>query len=104
MPPPEPPKEIFETIRYVIASSIPSSRAEQLRHVLESNGATYLNQGLRDPSLTMVVTNSNRFEGWEDVSQKQGVDVVTEKWVERSLTLGKIHLSVSDIFCPLTSC
>ena len=95
MPPsPELPKEIFETIRYFIASSLPSSRAGELRHVLDSNGATYLDQGLRDISLTTAITNSNRFEGWEEISQRRGVDVVTDKWVERSLILGKLQLSV----------
>jgi hypothetical protein len=79
--------ELFASIRYIIASSLPVQRSDQLRHVLDINGAVYVEKGLLDPTLNTIITNSNRFEGWEDVSQR--VQVVVDKWVERSLILGK---------------
>ena len=80
---------VFSSIRYAIASSLPAHRADQFRHVLDTNGASYLPKGIPDPSLNTLITNSNRFEGWEDVATRAGVRVVTDKWVERSVLLGK---------------
>jgi len=28
---------------------------------------------------------------WESLSEKEGVDVVTDQWVERSLLMGKLQ-------------
>ena len=50
--------------------------------------------------MNLVVSNSMRFEGWEKVKERnerrkrgeEGVEevyVVTDKWVDRSLVLGK---------------
>lgn len=66
--------------------------------MLDSNGASEVASGegwLKEVNL--VVSNSMRFEGWEDVkerneSRKEGeaeVYIVTDKWVDRSLVLGK---------------
>lgn len=84
-------QELFPSIRYIIASSLPAQRSDQLRHVLDINGAVYLEQGLSDPTLNTIITNSNRFEGWEDVAANKRVRVVTDKWVERSVILGKMQ-------------
>lgn len=46
--------------------------------------------------VNLVVSNSMKFEGWEEVKERneskgeeEGVYVVTDKWVDRSLVLGK---------------
>ena len=50
--------------------------------------------------VNLVVSNSMRFEGWEEVKERnekkktgeEGVEevyIVTDKWVDRSLVLGK---------------
>lgn len=85
--------QFFAAIRYIIASSLPTSRADELKHVLDTNGAVYLPNGLHDSSLTTVITNSNRFEGWEVVNaqRERVVEVVTDQWVERSLILGRLQ-------------
>ena len=89
----EPPsKKLFASIRYFIASSLPVQRADQLRHVLDINGAIYVEKGSLDPALNTIITNSHRFEGWEDVMKIEQVNVVTDKWVERSIVLGKMQL------------
>ena len=73
--------------------------------MLDSNGASEVASGegwLNDVNL--VVSNSMRFEGWEAVkekneSRKEGeteVYVVTDKWVDRSLVLGKTQSYVQS--------
>lgn len=71
--------------------------------MLDSNGASEVASGegwLKEVNL--VVSNSMRFEGWEEVKErnenrKEGqeeVYVVTDKWVDRSLVLGKTQSCV----------
>jgi len=80
---------IFSGVRFTLSSSFSQARAAEIRHILEINGGVYTEEGLKDPKLTAVVSNTNRFEGWELLSEKEGVDVVTDQWVERSLLMGK---------------
>jgi hypothetical protein len=87
-----PAKELFASIRYFIASSLPVQRADQLRHVLDTNGAVFVEEGSLDPTLNTIITNSHRFEGWEDAMKREQVRVVTDKWVEKSVILGKMQL------------
>lgn len=82
---------LFGSTHYFIASSIVPDRVEELRHVLDTNGAHFIESGLKDPKLNTVISNSSRFEGWEELSGKDSVHVVTEDWVERSLVLGKLQ-------------
>lgn len=86
-----PEKELFTSVCYIIASSLPGERADQLRHILDINGAVYLEKGLVDTTLNTIITNSNRFEGWEDAARRQNIRVVSDKWVERSVVLGKLQ-------------
>ncbi|PPQ92154.1 hypothetical protein CVT25_008779 [Psilocybe cyanescens] len=63
----------------------------------------------KDPALAIVVSDSLRFPGWEDIAlrraqeagsgvpdavtgeERRSVDVVTPRWVERSVVLGKLQ-------------
>jgi hypothetical protein len=91
----------FATFKYHISPSFPPQRIEELKHVLDRNGASEVANGedwLKEVNL--IVSNSMRFEGWEEVKERnerrktgeEGVEevyVVTDKWVDRSLVLGK---------------
>jgi len=85
-------QKLFASVRYIIASSLPVQRADQLRHILDINGAVYVEKGSLDTTLNTVITNSQRFEGWENVVKREQVRVVSDKWVERSMILGKMQL------------
>lgn len=87
-----PAQKLFASVRYFIVSSMPVQRADQLRHILDINGAVYLEKGSLDTALNTVITNSHRFEGWENVVKREQVRVVSDKWVERSVILGKMQL------------
>ncbi|KAJ3510240.1 hypothetical protein NLJ89_g4795 [Agrocybe chaxingu] len=117
---------IFAGITYHLASSLPPTRAEELAFVLDAHGGQAADKelGVKDPKLTTVVSNSVRFEGWEVVAARmegQGggeggngdgrvVEVVTDKWVERSIVLGRLqsgsHFSAdpSLIFSGVVAC
>ncbi|THV02405.1 hypothetical protein K435DRAFT_717243 [Dendrothele bispora CBS 962.96] len=75
---------LFENVKYHLSESLSSEAVARLAHVLNTNGATRA-QSLQDA--THVITNSNRFEGWQNIPDT--ITVVTEKWVDRSMVLGK---------------
>ncbi|KAF6753931.1 hypothetical protein DFP72DRAFT_795641, partial [Ephemerocybe angulata] len=77
---------LFDSITFHLSPSLRHGTRDLLQHVLLANGATAA-ATLGDA--THVITNSNRYEGWEGVGAD--VAVVTEKWVERSLLLGKLQ-------------
>ena len=91
----------FASFKYHISSSFPSHRIEELKHVLDRNGASEVGNGEGwFKEVNLVVSNSMRFEGWEEVKERnerrkageeavEEVYVVTDKWVDRSLVLGK---------------
>ena len=91
----------FASFKYHISSSFPSHRIEELKHVLDRNGASEVgNDEEWWKEVNLVVSNSMWFEGWEEVKERnekrktgeEGVEevyVVTDKWVDRSLVLGK---------------
>jgi len=58
--------------------------------VLQEYGANRAEGGLKDEKLTTVIAN---WEGWEEVGEDSSIDVVTDKWVERSVVLGKLQLA-----------
>ena len=91
---------LFASFKYHISPSFTFTRIEELKHVLDRNGAH--EAGLKEVNL--VITNSMKFEGWEEVKEKnesrktavrgeeaEEVYVVTDKWVDRSLVLGKVQ-------------
>lgn len=103
---------LFTSFKYHISSSFPSSRIEELKHVLDGNGACETAGGegwLKEVNL--VVTNSMKFEGWEEVKERnerrklggegeeeEEVYVVTDKWVDRSLVLAKTQSYAPFLF------
>ncbi|KAF6753937.1 hypothetical protein DFP72DRAFT_1170674 [Ephemerocybe angulata] len=78
--------KLFDSIVFHLSPSLRHETRDLLQHVLLANGAKAAGT-LGDA--THVITNSNRYEGWEGVGAD--VAVVTEKWVERSLLLGKLQ-------------
>ena len=94
--------QLLASVRYLLSSSQPLDRQDDLRQVLDSNGATPA-ATLKDA--THIITNSHRFEGSGEV--EAGVHVVTvcvacfersgrcltclyDQW-GRSLVLGKMQ-------------
>ena len=64
--------QFLASVRYFLSSSLPQDRQDDLRQVLDSNGATPTST-LNDA--THIITNSHRFEGSGEVDA--GVHVVT---------------------------
>ena len=64
--------QLLASVRYFLSSSLPQDRQDDLRQVLDSNGATPA-ATLKDA--THIITNSHRFEGSGEVDA--GVHVVT---------------------------
>ena len=61
--------------------------------MLQEYGANRAERDLKDEKLTTVIANSPRWEGWEEVGEDSSIDAVTDKWVERSVVLGKLQLA-----------
>lgn len=63
---------IFDEVLYHLASSFSPQRKAELSNVLEANGAS------PEPlsTATHVITNSNRFEGWQSVGDDVAVVTV----------------------------
>jgi hypothetical protein len=76
---------IFNDVLYYLSQSLPPQRQQSLSTLLLANGAVQASLS----KATHVVTNTRRFEGWQGVGQN--VAVVTERWVERSMVLGKMQ-------------
>jgi hypothetical protein len=76
---------VFDDVLYFVSSSLPLQCRFDISNLLLNNGAVAapLDQA------THVITSTNRFDGWQIVSK--AVAVVTEKWVERSIILGKVQ-------------
>ncbi|KAG5651886.1 hypothetical protein H0H81_007043 [Sphagnurus paluster] len=61
---------LFDGVRYLLSPSLPEQRALDLSQALENDGAVRVNS-LDDPSLTHIITNTNRFERWQDVAERE---------------------------------
>ncbi|KAH0588548.1 hypothetical protein H2248_004377 [Termitomyces sp. 'cryptogamus'] len=86
---------LFDGVRYSLSTSLSESRINELSHVLDSNGASCV-QSIDDAALTHFITNSNSFEGWQEIATREEegyLVVVTDKWVDKSLILGKLQHS-----------
>ncbi|TFK70491.1 hypothetical protein BDN72DRAFT_958770 [Pluteus cervinus] len=77
---------LFEGIKFHISLSIPDQKRTQITSLLSSNGATEVDDV---QEATHIISNSHRFEGWQDVDPE--TEVVTDSWVERSMVLGKLQ-------------
>lgn len=97
---------LFASFRYHISPSLSSTRIEELKHVLDSNGACEAaSSEAWWKEANLVVSNSLKFEGWEQVEERNAlkkeeeeVYIVTDKWVDRSLVLGKTQSCVQLLF------
>ncbi|KAG6916328.1 hypothetical protein DXG01_007310 [Tephrocybe rancida] len=103
---------LFDGVRYFLSTSLPEERVNELSHVLDSNGAIRINS-IDDEGLTHFITNSNSFERWQAVATREEegkLSVVTDKWVDKSLLLGKLqhpsHYSANPamIFSGVVAC
>ncbi|KAI0056886.1 hypothetical protein BV25DRAFT_1813329 [Artomyces pyxidatus] len=76
---------LFEDVKFYCAPSFPPERQAQIAVLLDANGATAspLDQA------THIITNASEYEGYQNA--KEGVAVVTDSWVDRSLILGKLQ-------------
>ncbi|EGN97163.1 hypothetical protein SERLA73DRAFT_161344 [Serpula lacrymans var. lacrymans S7.3] len=74
---------VFDNIKYHLPLSLPSDRRNELSSVLDINGARLVSLD----RATHVITNSSQFEGWQDIAD--GVFVISDKWVDRSIIMGK---------------
>jgi hypothetical protein len=84
---------IFDSVFYHLPLSLSPQRRTELSSVLDANGAQQVQ--LNRSKLTHVITNTNRFEGWESVKDREGVKVVTvRRCVFCSLFMLDIHLGL----------
>ncbi|KAF9463519.1 hypothetical protein BDZ94DRAFT_1308637 [Collybia nuda] len=84
---------LFSGVHYYLSSSLSSQRQAELAHVLDNNGGAQV-ESISSPALTHLVANTNRYEGWQDVAAREEAGelaVVTDKWVDRSMVLGKLQ-------------
>ncbi|KAF5370744.1 hypothetical protein D9758_001946 [Tetrapyrgos nigripes] len=79
----------FRGVKYHLAECLPPESTSSLTHILNTNGATCA-ESLQDA--THVITNSNCFEGYKEVSDSTAV--VTEKMG------GTIHSPLTSTYSP----
>jgi hypothetical protein len=65
-----PTTDLFQGVCYHISPSLQHNRISELSHVLDINGAKPA-KSIVDSTLTHLITNSNRFEGWQDISGRE---------------------------------
>ncbi|KAJ3989917.1 hypothetical protein F5890DRAFT_975129 [Lentinula detonsa] len=101
--------QLFDKVVIYLPSSLAPVRVQQLSHLIESHGGT-VTRSVDDATVTHVVTNSHRFEGWQSFQGENSRPVCTvrililymfrasdilpqiqDKWVERSAILGKLQ-------------
>ncbi|KAH7922021.1 hypothetical protein BV22DRAFT_1121771 [Leucogyrophana mollusca] len=79
---------IFDGVYYLLSPSLSPARRTELQSILDLNGA--LPAAAQSTRLTHVVTNTPHFDGAHSV--KDGVKVVSDRWVDRSVIMGKLQL------------
>ncbi|KAJ7807838.1 hypothetical protein B0H14DRAFT_2871867 [Mycena olivaceomarginata] len=100
--------KLFQDVKYHLPSTLPDESQEDLSALLETHGATRV-QSVYDETVTHIITNSETFEGWQDVDPEL-VAIVSELWVERSIAANKLqqpcHYSASQskIFSGVIAC
>lgn len=67
--------KLFDTVHYYLSPSLTPEHRELLKHLLINNGAEPA-EGVKDA--THIVTNSDKFEGWQSIGGD--VNVVTVRW------------------------
>ncbi|KAJ7703113.1 hypothetical protein B0H17DRAFT_1041781 [Mycena rosella] len=75
----------FESVKFYLPETFDPQRRSQITHGIERNGGESADT---IHSATHVITNSNRFQGWQDVDES--VEIISDIWVDRSLILGQL--------------
>jgi hypothetical protein len=65
---------IFNGVKYHLPSTLPHERQLELEYLLNQHKATRADSVF---DATHVITNSETFEGWQEVQKKAGTSVVT---------------------------
>ncbi|KAH7904938.1 hypothetical protein BJ138DRAFT_847927, partial [Hygrophoropsis aurantiaca] len=78
---------IFDGVYYLLSPSLTPARRTDLKSILELNGA--LPASAKSSRLSHIVTNTPNFDGARDI--KEGVKVISDKWVDRSVIMGKLQ-------------
>ncbi|TFK17473.1 hypothetical protein FA15DRAFT_761050 [Coprinopsis marcescibilis] len=83
---------LFDGIHYHLPPSLPPHSRELVKHLLDRNGG----QEAELPDVDYIITDTNRFEGWQDLvlsspSKKLKQKAVTLTWVKHSAILGKMQ-------------
>jgi hypothetical protein len=81
---------VFDEVSFVVSPSLPLHSQRDISHLLLVNGAAIaasINEA------THIISNTNRFEGWQNIPDT--LAVVTERWVQKSVVLGKMQQLVA---------
>ncbi|KAJ6499219.1 hypothetical protein C8R45DRAFT_821020 [Mycena sanguinolenta] len=73
----------FHGVEYYLPETLPEERRLHLKHTIEGNGGQ---KAATIKSATHIITNSHRFEGWQDIDEGK---IVSDFWVDRSMILGE---------------
>ncbi|KAJ7783264.1 hypothetical protein B0H16DRAFT_1357900 [Mycena metata] len=77
--------KLFQSVKYWLPETIPETRRSDLAQALGGNGGERVDS---IASATHIITNSIRFQGWQDVPDT--VEIVSELWVDRTMILGEL--------------
>ncbi|KAJ7901920.1 hypothetical protein B0H14DRAFT_3723932 [Mycena olivaceomarginata] len=76
--------QLFSGVKFYIPETLSQERSSQLTHAIESNGGERADT---IQSATHIITNSHRFQGWQDA---EDVTTVSDFWVDRTMILGQL--------------
>lgn len=83
---------VFDGVRYILSSSLPPSRRNELASILDLNGAT--TAGPHTHLIALGGSYSHKHSQGEE-SPNSALKVVSDKWVDRSIVMGKLQLYVA---------
>ncbi|KAF8150492.1 hypothetical protein K438DRAFT_1865499 [Mycena galopus ATCC 62051] len=93
---------VFRGVKYHLPSTLPDERHTELETLLTSHHAERADSVF---DATHIITNSETFEGWQDVN---AAVIVSDLWVERSIAAGRMQeasfYSVSKLFSGVIAC
>jgi hypothetical protein len=67
-----PMNQLFSGVKFYIPETLSQERSSQLTHAIESNGGERADT---IQSATHIITNSHRFQGWQDAEDVTTVSV-----------------------------
>ncbi|KAK7057689.1 hypothetical protein R3P38DRAFT_2599145 [Favolaschia claudopus] len=99
---------VFQNVRYHLPTTLSDERQSELETLLENHHATRADSVF---DATHIITNSDKFEMWQEIqATKPNTAVVSELWVERSVSAKKLQdpkfysASPSQIFSGVVGC